>query len=178
MKGLLCPILVNCKYDAEFWHELLLPEWIPTRKCGHPKTAPVHTAGKVNSVEITYAISFRCDGQHITRSVPSSFFLARPCGAGPDILTHLCRALSFQNAPKGNWNWRKMENHLRWNWKGPRSLKEIVTVSKAATGGFARPMPFKCGCPLPQCCKDATTKKWWKVWERYMHCVAWQGMRR
>lgn len=43
--------------------------------------APVHTAGKVNSVEITYAISFRCDGQRITRSVPSSFFLARPCGS-------------------------------------------------------------------------------------------------
>lgn len=67
---LLCPVLVNCIYDAESWHELL-PEWVPTRKCGHLKTTPVHTAGKVNSAESTYAISFRCDGQHITRSVLS-----------------------------------------------------------------------------------------------------------
>lgn len=60
IKELLCPVLVNFKCDAESWHELL-PEWVPTRACGCPKMTPIHTAGKINSIESTYTIFFRCD---------------------------------------------------------------------------------------------------------------------
>lgn len=112
----------------------------PNKKVWVSKGCPVHAAGKVKSAESGEAVSFRCDGQHITRSVPSSFFLARPCGSRARYSDSSLPRTFIPACPKGNQNGRKMENHLRWIWKQPGSLKEAMAVRKVAVGSSAGPL--------------------------------------
>lgn len=148
----------------------------PNKKVWVSKGCPVHAARKVKSAESGEAISFRCDGRHITRSVPSSSFLARPCGSRARYSDSSLPSAFIPACPKGNQNGRKMENRLRLNWKEPGSLKEAVAVRKAAVGSSARPLSFKRDYPLPQCLfyPENATRKWWKVWTRGRPWVAWR----
>lgn len=83
----------------------------------------VHAAGKVNSAERGEAISFRCDGPHITRSVPSSFFLARLCGSQARYSDSSLLSAFIPACPERQPEWKKNGDPFEVKLKGTKELK-------------------------------------------------------
>lgn len=80
IKEPLYPVLVNAKYDTEFWHEPL-SEGVQTRKLWTCRDCPIHTAEK--SIQLkTYrqSASGVMDRILLDQCLHNHFFLVRPCG--------------------------------------------------------------------------------------------------
>lgn len=73
IKELLCPVLINSKNDAEFWHEPL-PEGVPTRKCGHSKTTAL-TQPEI-SIQLRAHMHSTSGGTDSLLPLPVSLFLS------------------------------------------------------------------------------------------------------